>query len=213
MTMTEAQQHWEERYGAKDRIWSGRVNPRLAETAAALPPGRALDLGCGEGGDVIWLAEHGWQVLGVDISTTALSRAAEEVANRGLTDDVALNHVDLNDCDLAEDLTGGQFDLVSAQFLHSMVWLDRQRILRQAAAAVAPGGSLLIVDHGQAPPWADKLAHEHHFPSAEEVVAQLGLDSADWERVRVEAADREAIGPDGQPGVLTDNIIHLRRRA
>lgn len=67
-----------------ERAWSGRVNPRLAEVAAGLPSGRALDLGCGEGADALWLAERGWQVVAVDISATALQRAAEAAAARNL---------------------------------------------------------------------------------------------------------------------------------
>jgi hypothetical protein len=71
---------------------------------------------------------------------------------------------------------------------------------------------LLIVDHAGPPPWASKLAHHHEFPSAEEVVASLELDDGEWERVRVEAVERQATGPDGQQGTLVDNVIVLRRR-
>ena len=72
----------------------------------------------------------------------------------------------------------GAFDLVSAQFLHSMVELDRPRLLRRGAQAVSAGGTLLIVDHGGPPPWASKLHHHHEFPSADEVVGSLNLDAA-----------------------------------
>ncbi|WP_231999672.1 bifunctional 2-polyprenyl-6-hydroxyphenol methylase/3-demethylubiquinol 3-O-methyltransferase UbiG, partial [Mycobacterium sp. 1245852.3] len=73
----DAVQFWEERYRSAERVWSGRVNPRLAEVTADLPVGRALDLGCGEGADALWLAERGWQVVAVDVSATALRRATE----------------------------------------------------------------------------------------------------------------------------------------
>jgi SAM-dependent methyltransferase len=208
MAMSEAQQAWEEHYGERERVWSGRVNVRLAELVEPMTPGRALDLGCGEGADAMWLAEHGWHVTAVDISRTALDRAAADAVARNLAD-----RIDFQRCDLTESFPDGAFDLVSAQYLHSTVPLDRARLLRRAADAVAPGGTMLIVDHGAAPPWASKLDHHHHeFPSAEQVVSLLNLDDAEWDRVRVEAVERDAVGPEGQHAVLTDNVMVLRRR-
>ena len=102
---------------------------------------------------------------------------------------------------------------MSAQFLHSTVRLDRPLILDRAANAVRPGGLLLVVDHGTAPPGSRKLGHDHVFPSAQEVVAALNLDHAEWERVRVEAVEREGAGPDGQVYTWSDNVIVLRRRS
>ncbi|MGU3499551.1 FAD-dependent oxidoreductase [Mycobacterium sp. C31M] len=198
----QTQDHWNAHYGRADRIWSGRVNARVAEVAEGLSPGRALDLGCGEGADAMWLAARGWSVVATDVSDVALQRATEDAGE-------LLSHIDFQHHDLEETFPDGQFDLVSAQFLHSKLPMDRVRVLRRAAEAVTPGGTLLIVDHGEAPPWSN---HRHvEFPSAEEVVA--GLDLGDeWERVRVEAVAREAVGPDGQTGHLTDNVMVLRRR-
>jgi SAM-dependent methyltransferase len=208
MAMSEAQQAWEEHYGEHQRVWSGRVNVRLAELVEPMTPGRALDLGCGEGADAMWLAEHCWHVTAVDISQTALDRAAADAVARNLAD-----RIDFQRHDLTESFPGGAFDLVSAQFLHSTVPLDRARLLRRAADAVAPGGTMLIVDHGEAPPWASKLDHHHHqFPSAEQVVSLLNLDDAEWDRVGVEEVERDAVGPEGQHAVLTDNVMVLRRR-
>jgi SAM-dependent methyltransferase len=204
---TDAKAHWEEHYGERDRVWSGRVNARLAEVVSTLEPGRALDLGCGEGGDACWLAERGWTVVAVDISDTALQRAAADADARGLGD-----RIEFAQHDLSDGFPDGTFDLISAQFLHSTIPLDRPRILKNAADAVRPNGLLLIVDHAGPPPWASKLAHHHEFPSAEEVVASLELDDGEWERVRVEAVERQATGPDGQQGTLVDNVIVVRRR-
>jgi SAM-dependent methyltransferase len=205
--MSEAQEVWEQQYRERERIWSGRANARLAEVASALVPGRALDLGCGEGADAVWLAEHGWQVTAVDISQTALDRAAEDAHARN-----TLNRIDFQRHELPDTFPDGEFDLVSAQFLHSTVELDRPRLLRRAADAVGAGGTLLIVDHAGAPPWATKLAHEHVFPSAEEVLSSLNLDPAQWDPVRVGPVEREAVGPEGQTATMTDNVIQLRRR-
>lgn len=205
MTTPDVKKHWEDRYAERDRIWSGRVNHWLAEIAEPLAPGRALDLGCGEGGDTLWLAERGWQVVGVDISETALGRAAEEAAARGLSD-----RVDLRQMNLSEALPEGTFDLISAQFLQSFVHLDRERIFAAAARAVAPGGLLVVVDHGAAPPWA-KHVRDHVFPTVDEVLATIDLGEGQWQRLRAEAVERDAIGPDGEAGVLIDNLIVLRR--
>ncbi|MGX9792285.1 class I SAM-dependent methyltransferase [Mycobacterium sp. MMS18-G62] len=207
MSTPDAKSTWEERYSERNRIWSGRVNFRLAEVASTRKPGSALDLGCGEGADACWLAERGWRVVAVDISETALQRAAEDARVRGLGD-----RIDFQQHDLSESFPVGTFDLVSAQYLHSMAHLDRPRIFEQALAAVASDGLLLIVDHAGPPPWAWKMAHDHEFPTVEEVLDSLKLDAAEWETLRAEVAEREASGPDGHTGPLIDNVIVLRRR-
>jgi SAM-dependent methyltransferase len=206
MSTLETQQFWEDHYGAKERVWSGRVNQRLADVVADLPPGRALDLGCGEGGDAIWLAERGWRVVGVDISQTALDRAAADAAERGVTDQITFERHDLS-----ESFPSGPFELVSASFFQSPLPWDRARLLRRAAEAVDDGGRLVIVDHGAAPPWAPSHVHEFPFPSAVEVVDELDLPAGEWQPLRLEAVERDAVGPDGQPGTLVDNVIVLQR--
>lgn len=208
MSTHEAKDHWEKRYGESDRVWSGRANVQFADVAADLPPGRALDLGCGEGADAVWLAEHGWDVVAVDISETALGRAAEAARARGVADRIAFVPLDLSD-----SFPDGTFDLISAQFLHSTVRLDRSQILARAAAAVRPGGLLVIVDHGAPPPWKSDLDHVPEFPSAEEVLAGMDLSADEFERVRVEEVLRDAVGPDGQTMPWMDNVIVVRRRA
>ena len=200
---------WEQHYTAKPQVWSGRVNARLAEIAATLPPGRALDLGCGEGADAIWLAEQGWAVVAVDVSDTALARGRAAAQDRGVVDRIEFCQYNLD-----SDFPPGQFDLVSAQFLHSPVEKDRPTILRRAVAAVAPGGTLLIVDHAAAPPWATRM-HDHVFPTADAVLAGLELDlesgHAGWRPVQVGRVEREVAGPDGRQATLTDNVIRIVR--
>nr|WP_243858723.1 class I SAM-dependent methyltransferase [Mycobacterium sp. DL440] len=187
-------------------MWSGRVNAQLAKIAADLPTGTALDLGCGEGGDAVWLAENGWRVTAVDVSETALARAAAEAQERGVAEQITFERHDLS-----ESVPDGRFDLVSAQFLQSPIAMDRAGLLRRAAGAVAPGGLLVIVDHGAAPPWAPEHVRKFPFPSAEDVVDSMNLDDAQWERIRVGTDEREATGPDGQHGTLIDNVMVLRR--
>ncbi|MGO3886999.1 MAG: FAD-dependent oxidoreductase, partial [Mycetocola sp.] len=75
---------WEQRYAGRTAVWSGTVNESLARVVADLPAGRALDLGSGEGADVLWLAERGWTVTGLELSETAVRRAREAAAEREL---------------------------------------------------------------------------------------------------------------------------------
>lgn len=207
MSTHETKEHWERHYGERERVWSGRVNVQFADVVADLTPGRALDLGCGEGADAVWLAERGWDVVAVDISDTALDRARGAAKSRGVADRIEFRQMDLSDA-----FPDGAFDLISSQFLHSTVYLDRQNALCNALAALRRGGHLIIVDHGAAPPWASKLDHHHDFPGAEEVVAGLDLDSAEFEQVRVDAVERQAVGPEGQQRPWMDNVIVVRRR-
>lgn len=200
----DAVQFWEERYRSAERVWSGRVNPRLAEVTADLPVGRALDLGCGEGADALWLAERGWQVVAVDVSATALRRATEAASARNL-----LARIDFQRHDLNESFPDGTFDLVSAQYLHSPARLERDGVLQRAAERVNRGGVLLIVDHGAPPPWAEH--HDHHFAGIEEVLGSLDLDAPRWTRLRTEAVEREMVGPNGELGTMADNVMVLRR--
>lgn len=200
----DARGFWEERYGSAERVWSGRVNPRLAEVTAGLAPGRALDLGCGEGADALWLAERGWHVLAVDVSATALRRAADAATARNLLDRIDFQYHDLN-----ESFPEGMFDLVSAQYLHSPARLDRDAVLRQAAGRVSAGGLLLIVDHAEPPPWAQH--HDHCFPGVDDVLNSLRVSADAWTRERAETVGRETVGPDGEVATLKDNVIVLRR--
>jgi 2-polyprenyl-3-methyl-5-hydroxy-6-metoxy-1,4-benzoquinol methylase len=162
---------WEERYRAKPAIWSGRPNPQLVAEAAGLAPGRALDVGCGEGADALWLAERGWHVTAADISTTALERAAAHVAGNEAAARIEWIHADLREQPPAE----GAYDLVSAQFMH-LPGDERRALYERLAAAVAPGGTLLIVGHH--PSDLETAAHRMHCPgmlfTAEQIAAHDG---------------------------------------
>ncbi|MFJ8687215.1 methyltransferase domain-containing protein [Micromonospora wenchangensis] len=199
--------HWDELYRGRERYWSGRPNPHLVDVAGTLPPGTALDLGCGEGGDAVWLARQGWRVTAVDVSTAALDRSAAAVTAAGVA---AL--VDFQRHDLARTFPTGVFDLVSAQFLQSPLEFPRTEVLRAAARAVAPGGRLLVVEHGAVPPWGNAAHHHTRFPTPQETLADLDLDPDGWDVERLDAPQRQATGPDGQTGTLTDHLVLARRR-
>ncbi|MFJ8014020.1 SAM-dependent methyltransferase [Streptomyces sp. NPDC096339] len=196
---------WDGRYRESTRIWSGNPNALLLREAEDLTPGRALDLGCGEGADAVWLARRGWRVTGVDISKVALGRAAEHAAEAGVGDRIAFEHHDLG-----ESFPSGEFDLVSACFLHSPGDMPRERILRTAAAAVAPGGVLLVGGHGGWEHGAENPHPELHFPTPQEVLADLELAEGDWE-VLV-CAEHARVGAEAdRPGPGYDNVLKVRR--
>jgi SAM-dependent methyltransferase len=203
----DAESYWEDRYRASERVWSGAPNVVLTRAVAALTPGTALDLGCAEGADAIWLAGNGWRVTAVDVSATALERGAGQAASAGVADQITWQKHDLS-----ATFPTGRYDLVSVQFLHSpsLEW-PREAILRQAAAAVAPGGVLLIVSHA-AKPWGHAPGPEVRFPTAEETRDELRLDAVDWVVLELGTADRTATGHDGEAATLTDTIVELRRR-
>lgn len=195
---------WENRYGEKDAIWSGRPNRMLVDTVADLTPGRALDLGCGEGGDAIWLAERGWVVTGVDISPTAVARATRAAADRGLP-------ATFRTVDLETWRTSDTFELVTACFLQSPLAFGREQVLRRAAGLVAPGGHLLSVAHAAAPPWSGMAADPTMvFPTPDGDLAALAL-GAGWEVLIAQVRTRPATGPDGQEATLDDSVLLVRR--
>ncbi|MFE1555375.1 class I SAM-dependent methyltransferase [Streptomyces sp. NPDC058734] len=199
---------WDARYRESDRIWSGRANEVLVREASGLTPGSALDLGCGEGADAVWLARQGWRVTGTDISGVALARAAGHAADAGLG-----NRVDWQRHDLADSFPDGEFDLVSACFLHSYGDFPRERILRTAASAVAPGGILLIAGHAGGPSWDPDAHADIRFPTPDEVLADLELPEGAWEVLLSAEHEQALTAPDGRPGTRRDNALKLRRVA
>lgn len=201
-----AEEYWNARYNEKTRIWSGKPNLELVRETDGLTPGAALDLGSGEGGDAIWLAQQGWQVTGVDVSSVALERAAEHAEESGVA-----GKIDWQQHDLGKTFPEGTFDLVSAHFLHSTVELPREAILRTAAEAVAPGGILLIVGHLGFP---DGEKHQHHpeihFPQPAEVISDLALDDGRWEILVSQEHEREQV-IEGKQITRRDCTVKARR--
>ena len=142
---------WDERYSSAEKIWSGNANPQLVAEASRLEPGTALDLGCGEGGDVIWLAQQGWTVTGADFSAKGLERAASHALGAGVADRCDWWQVDARTFEAG----GRTFDLVTTHFLHPPGGSITD-VVRRLADAVAPGGHLLVVGH------APSATFHHH---------------------------------------------------
>lgn len=214
MTRAFDEEFWDERYGGKGSVWSGNPNPQLVaeiaglDTTSTAARKTALDVGCGEGADSMWLAEQGWQVTGVDISRVALRRARDHATALPLAGSIEWEHHDL----LQWTPPAASFDLVNAQFMH-LPRNDRERVYDRLASAVATGGSLLIVGHSA----SDVLAGAHRpdnpelFFTADEVAA--GLDPARWSVEVAESRPRLDDGHDGATITVHDEVMRAVRLA
>ena len=193
---------WEERYRSHG-VHHAEPTPALLAEVADLAPGRALDAGCGEGADAVWLAAQGWRVTAVDISATALRTARSHA-------DAAGAEVDWVHADLGEWAPSVPFDLVTSSYVHPPG--STADLVARLAAAVAPGGTLLVVGHQH----SEHPASDPHAPIAESHVAvddlAAVLDPAQWEVVVAEVRHRATVH-DGHPVELADAVLRARRRA
>jgi len=197
---------WDERYSSSDSLWSGHVNAVVRDEAADLAPGRAIDVGCGEGGDALWLAGRGWTVLGVDVSQVAVDRAAARAAEVGLAAAAAFEVRDL----MTWTPPARAFDLVSVSFVH-LPTDDRRTVYAGLAAAVAVGGTFLVAAHHPSdigvvprPPYPDL------FFTPEDLVDDLRAGDGEWEVVTAEARPRSATH-DGHDVTISDTVLRARR--
>ena len=203
---------WDTRY-ATERLWSIEPNRWVVHELSSLMPGKALDVACGEGRNAIWLAEMGWSVLGIDFSQKAPDRAAEAAA---VVSAKASEPLDLTwECrDITEsDGLSGHFDLVLCSYLH-LVPYERTPMIRAAAGAVAPGGTLLVIGHdstnleeGYGGPQDPELLF-----TAQDIDADLRdiVSSGSWEVERSSRVAREVETDDG-PKVAWDALFRARR--
>ncbi|MEV0393601.1 class I SAM-dependent methyltransferase [Polymorphospora rubra] len=193
---------WDEMYRSRDQLFSGAPNGVLVAEVTDLPPGHALDLGCGEGGDALWLARHGWQVTAIDVAPTALRRAAANGTD--VTGRVTWTLADL----ASTPPPAGAFDLVSAQYFPLPHQPDHTA-LRGLLAAVAPGGTLLVASHDLAdlpPPQENQPDPGDYYQPAE--IADL-LDH-DWTILINETRPRTAPAPAGTHHTH-DTVLRARR--
>jgi SAM-dependent methyltransferase len=202
------QDFWDDRYGSSPQIWSGNPNPHLVDRAARLTPGRAVDVGSGEGADALWLAGRGWEVTAIDVSPVALGKGADRAVAAGpeIAERIAWTQADVLEWGPEE----GAFDLVSAQFMH-LPPEPRAALFTRLAAGVAPGGTLLIVGHHPVDLAPEGYGHLHHLRfTADEVVGLL--DPEGWEVVLADAPSR-IVERAGGPVTMHDARLEARRRA
>ena len=201
---------WDRRYRQQHRIWSGEPNPQLVAEAGTLEPGYALDVGCGEGADSLWLASRGWQVTGVDISAVAIERAATHAAAAG---DPMQGRVQWVCADLRSwEPPARTFSLVSLQFMH-LPEPERTVLFARAASAVGVGGTLLVVAHhpSDLTTAVPRPQRPELFYTADDVAAALEPDQ--W-TVRVsEARKRLTAAPDGASVAVHDTVFSAVRLA
>jgi 2-polyprenyl-3-methyl-5-hydroxy-6-metoxy-1,4-benzoquinol methylase len=196
---------WEERYSGDQKVWSGNPNPQLVAEASRLTPGTALDVGCGEGGDVIWLARQGWRVTGADFSANGLARAARHAEEAGVADRTDWWRVDARTFSAG----GRSYDLVTTHFLHppDAGMVD---VTRRLAEAVAPGGHLLVVGHAPSGAFTHLAAsHRNAMFLAEELLPAL---PDEFEALVVEQRPRTVVR-DGQTVDIHDSTLLARRRS
>ncbi|MER6015451.1 SAM-dependent methyltransferase [Streptomyces bluensis] len=206
MERVDAARYWDKVYAERPASADPQPNDRLVETVTALPPGDALDLGCGGGGDALWLASRGWRVTALDVSDVATTRLAQLARSRGLSDRVTAQQQDVRD-----SLPERQFDLVTAHYFHTPYEQDRTAILRAAAHLLRQGGRILVVDHGSTAPWSWNQDPDVRYPSPQEVAALMRLSPARWTVERADAPRRIAVGPDGRTAEVVDHVLLIRR--
>ena len=194
---------WDEAYAARELVWSAGPNRFLEAEASDLPPGRALDLACGEGRSAIWLASNGWTATGVDFSAVAIEKAGRLATERGV--EVEWICADVR----SWTAPAGAFDLVVMLYLQ-LPAPDRAVVLSSAATALAPGGTLLVVAHD-----STNLEHGYGGPKDPAVLytptdVVTALEGRGLEIVRAEQVERPVQTDEGER-VAIDALVRAVR--
>jgi SAM-dependent methyltransferase len=196
---------WDSRYSERDGgMWSGRPNGRLVAEVADLIPGRALDVGCGEGADAIWLAQRGWTVTAIDISDVAVGRAQEAAERAGATVEWVCGDA------LLTPFPARSFDLVSMQY-PALPKVAGETAVRTLLDTVRPGGLLLAVYHELDDDHREHMK-SHGVDPADYVGADdLGRLLGDDFTVEMHAVEARIDPPPGTPHIA-DVVVRARRR-
>jgi SAM-dependent methyltransferase len=196
---------WDARYSERDgAMWSGRPNGRLVADVADLPPGRALDVGCGEGADAIWLARRGWRVTAIDVSAVAVDRAREAAERAGAVVEWVCGDA------LQTPLPARSFDLLSLQY-PALPKAAGEPAVEMLLDTVRPGGLLLAVYHD-----LDDEHREHMRSRGIEPTAYIGADDlgrllGDQFSVELHAVEPRIDPPPDTPHIA-DVVLRARRR-
>ncbi|GAA2148889.1 class I SAM-dependent methyltransferase [Glycomyces algeriensis] len=190
---------WEERWRARGAAPAPPPNPYLTAAAAELPPGAALDAGCGAGAEALHLAAAGWQVTAVDLSAEALA-----LAGRSAVGHPAADRVEWIRADLATWDPESRFDLVTTHYAHPA--MPHGEFYDRLASWVAPGGTLLIVGHLASPP-----GQGHRHPEAASTTAAAVVDRLDGAQWTIETAAEPVRTVAGHAAELHDVVVRAVR--
>lgn len=194
---------WDDRYRSTDLLWSEGPNQFVERELTPLAAGRALDLAAGEGRNAIWLAERGWRVTAVDFSQVAIERGRERARERAVDVTWVVDDV------LAWRPPERGFDLVLIAYLQ-LPRGEMARVLARAAAAVAPGGTFLLVGHD-----VENLTRGHGGPHSADVLyspAQIAGALGDLDVIRAATVERRVDTDDG-PRTARDALVRATRAA
>lgn len=202
------QEFWEQRWDAAHCAgMAATPNQTLTGVATQLSTGTALDAGCGDGTDALWLADRGWAVTAVDFVESALTRGRARADERGA---VLARRIDWQQADLSVwTPPAAAFDLVTAHYLHGIA--DRANLFRGLAAAVHPGGTLLIVGHhpSNADVFGAAMPGAVFFTTAD----LLAVLDDQWDLVTVDDdVPREMTDLEGRPIRLRSAMVQALRR-
>jgi len=194
-------QEWDQRYATTDLVWGAGPNRFLVAEVEGLPPGRALDLGCGEGRNAIWLAQRGWQVSGVDFSEAGLDKARHLAVERGV--EVTWVRADLLDYQPDH----GAFDLVIVMYIQ-LPAAQLADVMKRAGTALAPGGTLLVVGHDLL-----NLSEGHGGPQNPEVLFTPADIERDLPGLGIERAERvlRPVTVDGREVTAIDALVRAKK--
>src|SRR5436190_14344952 len=126
---------WEQRYRSQEQPSESPPHPLIVEAANSLPPGRALDLGCGTGHNALWLAQQGWSVTAIDGSSTAMQILQSRAGHAGVTIDAQI--ADLEDSEFA--IEPARYDLIA------MCYYFQRNLIKQCRQGLVPGGVIVAI--------------------------------------------------------------------